>query len=147
LAHGVDEAGTGLRASASQAEKHLLAWATRRGETLMVNEPPRPPSPVPPVKFLSVPIRASAGRVIGVLAFFRAPDAPGFTERQQYLAGHLAQRVIQLVDTQFDLMTGLPTRGALEQNYESLCLHNPQSTRSIIYLDIDELHVCNETHG
>src|SRR5690348_14268826 len=63
-----------LRDGAGKAEPHLLAWATRRGELLMVNEPPRPPSPVPPVKFLSVPIQASSGRVLGILAFFRAAD-------------------------------------------------------------------------
>jgi diguanylate cyclase (GGDEF)-like protein len=136
-----------LRESAVKAEPHLIAWANRRREPLMVNDPPRPPSPVPPVKFLSVPVIAGAGRVLGILAFFRPPGAEGFTERQQYLAGHLARQVTQLVEAQFDLMTGLPTRAALEQGFESLCLHNPQATRSIIYLDIDELHLANETHG
>lgn len=148
LVHGTKDADTAvLRESAVKAEPHLLAWATRRREPLMVNEPPRPPSPVPPVKFLSVPVTAGAGRVLGILAFFQPPGAESFTERQQYLAGHLARQVTQLVESQFDLMTGLPTRAALEQGFESLCLHNPQATRSIIYLDIDELHICNETHG
>src|SRR5689334_2022828 len=114
---------------------------------MKVNEPPRPQSPVPPIKFLSVPMQASARHVLDIVAFYRQPDAPGFTERQQYLAGHLAHQVIQLVDSQFDLMTGLPTRAALEQNFESMCLHKSSATRSIVYLDIDELHVCNETHG
>ncbi|HTU67019.1 MAG TPA: GGDEF domain-containing protein [Steroidobacteraceae bacterium] len=136
-----------LRDSAGKAEPHLLAWATRRREPLLVNEPPRPPSPVPPVKFLSVPVVASGGRVLGVLAFFRGPKAAGFTERQQYLAGHLARQVIQLVESQFDLMTGLPTRAALEQSFDGLCRGKPDANRSILYFDIDELHVCNETHG
>jgi diguanylate cyclase (GGDEF)-like protein len=136
-----------LRESAVKAEPHLIAWATRRREPLMVNDPPRPPSPVPPVKFLSVPVIAGAGRVLGILAFFQPPAAEGFTERQQYLAGHLARQVTQLVESQFDLMTGLPTRTALEQGFDNLCAHNPQATRSIIYIDIDELHICNETHG
>ena len=147
LVHGADTATAALRQSAAQAEPHLLAWATRRREPLMVNEPPRPPSPVPSVKFLSVPVIASGGRVLGILAFFRPPEAGGFTERQQYLAGHLARQIIQLVESQFDLMTGLPTRAALEQNFESLCLQKPQATRSLVYLNIDELHICNETHG
>jgi diguanylate cyclase (GGDEF)-like protein len=148
LVHGADEASAAaLRPCAAQAEPHLIAWATRRRELLMVNEPPRPPSPVPPVLLLSVPIMATGGRVLGILAFFRPPQGRGFSERQQYLAGHLARQVIQLVESQFDLMTGLPTRAALEQNFEAMCVHNPRAVRSIVYLDIDELHICNETHG
>jgi diguanylate cyclase (GGDEF)-like protein len=148
LVHVAHEAGSAeLRQSASQAQPHLLAWATRRREPLMVNEPPRPPSPVPPVKFLSVPVVASAGRVLGFLAFFQPSKGSGFTERQQYLAGHLARQVIQLVESQFDLMTGLPKRAALETQFDGLCAQQPHANRSIVYLDIDELHICNETHG
>lgn len=148
LTHMADGAsGEALRDSAAKAEPHLMAWAMRRREPLMVNEPPRPPSPVPPVKFISVPLVASAGRVLGVLAFFRPPQGAGFTGRQQYLAGHVARQVTQLVEAQFDLMTGLPTRAALERAFDSLCEQAPQAVRSILYLDIDELHICNETHG
>lgn len=136
-----------LRDAAARAEPHLMAWATRRRDVLVMNDPPRPPSPVPPIKFLSVPVMASAGRVLGILAFFRDANAPSFTDRQQYLAGHLARQVLQHVESQFDLMTGLPTRGALEQTFDTMCANKPQANRSIIYLDIDELHVCNETHG
>lgn len=146
LIHASD-GGEVLRDSALKAEPHLSAWATRRREPLVVNEVPRSPSPVPPVKLLSVPVVASAGRVLGFLAFFRPPHDGGFTARQQYLAGHLARQVIQLVDSQFDLMTGLPTRAALERHFDGLCAENPQAVRSICYFDIDELHVCNETHG
>jgi diguanylate cyclase (GGDEF)-like protein len=141
------EGDESLRDSALKAEAHLSAWAVRRREPLVVNEAPRSPTPVPPVKFLSVPVTVSAGRVLGFLAFFRAPREDGFTERQQYLAGHLARQVIQLVDAQFDLMTGLPTRAALERHFDGLCAENPHAVRSICYFDIDELHVCNETHG
>jgi diguanylate cyclase (GGDEF)-like protein len=153
LQHVVEGAPAGaLRQSAAQAEPHLLAWATRRREPLMVNDPPpatsgKGASPLPPMKFISVPLVASAGRVLGVLAFFRTAEGEGFSERQQYLAGHVARQVIQLVEAQFDLMTGLPTRAALERAFDSLCEQEPQAVRSIVYLDIDELHICNETHG
>ena len=147
MAHAYGDRVPELRDSASLAEPHLLSWAMRRREMLMVNEPPRPPSPVPPIKFVSVPLLTATGRVLGVLAFFRAADGPGFTDRQQYLAGRLASQVVQVVESQFDLMTGLPIRSALEQRFDTLCTESPGVGRSLLYLDIDELHICNETHG
>src|SRR5580658_11310841 len=52
-----------------------------------------------------------------------------------------------IVDSQFDLMTGLYTRDGLEQMF---ALHAEQEgvvTGSVIYVDVDHMHVVNELHG
>src|SRR5262249_6469199 len=65
---------------------------------------------------------------------------------QQFLARHLGRHVTTLLEAQFDPMTGLLTRTALEEHFATL-EQQPGPPRSLIYLDVDRLHLVNELHG
>jgi Amt family ammonium transporter len=44
-------------------------------------------------------------------------------------------------------MTGLLTRAALEEHFASLEQHPDGQSRSLVYVDVDRLHLANELHG
>jgi diguanylate cyclase (GGDEF)-like protein len=52
-----------------------------------------------------------------------------------------------LVDSQFDLMTGLYTRDGLEQMFARSSEQEGGALGSVIYVDVDHMHVVNELHG
>jgi diguanylate cyclase (GGDEF)-like protein len=132
--------------SLPQLQPHLLAWTVRKKEVLLVNEPSSHLRALVPARLLIVPVLAPSGRVVGLLAFFRGLEMDPFTERHRYLASHLARQIALIVESQSDLATGLPTRAALEHSVEQRC-QQTQAHRSLVYIDIDGLHVCNEKHG
>jgi diguanylate cyclase (GGDEF)-like protein len=98
-------------------------------------------------KVLCVPVVRESGRVLGVMVFFNPAEAPDFAARQVFLARHLGRETAAIVDAQFDLMTGLYTRGGIEQMYAGLVDGADAADRNIIYLDVDHMHVVNELHG
>ena len=130
-----------------QVERNLIHWAQRRKRPLIVNSAGRNGQKVTRCKILSVPVVRDTGRVLGVLAFFNPPDHPDFSTRHVFLARHLGRESASIVDAQFDLMTGLYTRGGLEQMYLGLCEDPDAPDRSAVYIDVDHMHVINELHG
>src|SRR5580693_3179616 len=52
-----------------------------------------------------------------------------------------------IVDSQFDLMTGLYTRDGLEHMFARHAEQEGVVTGSVIYADVDHMHVVNELHG
>jgi len=136
-----------LRESWQQTRKHLLTWVERRRRPLLTNGAARGGQKLPRCKLLAVPIMRESGRVIGLMAFFNAPDAPDFERRHAFLARHLGQQTAGLVEAQFDLMTGLYTREGLAQMYGGLDDPPDGIERSVLYVDIDHMHVVNELHG
>ena len=130
-----------------QVARSLLHWAQRRKRPLIMNSAGRNGQNVKRCKILSVPVVRDTGRVLGVLAFFNPPDRPDFSTRHVFLARHLGRESASIVDAQFDLMTGLYTRGGLEQMYMGLCEDPDAPDRSAIYIDVDHMHVINELHG
>lgn len=142
-------AGVPLRVAWTKTQAHLLTWAQRRNRPLVINAAPPAADgrKVARPKILSVPVVRDSGRVLGVLAFFNPPDAADFASRHVFLARHLGRQTATLVDAQFDLMTGLYTRGGIEQMYGTQADDPGAADRSIIYLDVDHMHVVNELHG
>jgi diguanylate cyclase (GGDEF)-like protein len=88
-----------------------------------------------------------AEHIIGLLVFYNSPDAPDYSGRQLFLAKHLGRQIGTLVDAQFDLMTGLYTRSGLDQMYSSQTEAPEVLESSVIYLDVDHMHMANELHG
>jgi diguanylate cyclase (GGDEF)-like protein len=134
-----------LQQISQQTEQHLMTWATRQQRPLVING--GAPKATANCKIMSVPIVRETGRVLGVMAFFNTPDASDFASRHVFLARHLGRQMAAIVDSQFDLMTGLYTRDGLEQMF---ALHAEQEgvvTGSVIYADVDHMHVVNELHG
>jgi diguanylate cyclase (GGDEF)-like protein len=144
--HGKAAAPVLLEAWA-QTQQHLISWVQRQNRPLVVNGVGRGAKNMPRCKVLCVPIVRDSGRVIGALAFYNLPDAPDFLARHVFLARHIGRQAASIVEAQFDLMTGLYTRSGLDQMYKGLDGTEECVERSVIYLDIDHMHVANELHG
>ncbi len=127
-----------------RTKQHLLTWAQRHNRPLILggagSKQPKAP------RILGVPVVRDSGQVIGVLGFYNPPSAPEFASRHIFMARHLGRQAASIVESQFDLMTGLYTRGGLEQASGQSSGDGAEHA-SIIYIDVDHMHVVNELHG
>jgi diguanylate cyclase (GGDEF)-like protein len=132
-----------------RAQQHLTAWMQMQQRTIVINHIAKVASDVAaPYKILACPIRHQSGRVTGVLALFNPPSAENFDAQQTRVAEMLAKRAMNVIQAQYDSSTGLMTRQAFERQSAAL-LAQPSSSGMpiILYMDIDRLHVINETFG
>jgi diguanylate cyclase (GGDEF)-like protein len=135
--------------SLHRAQQHLMAWMQLQQRTIVVNHISKVASDVAaPYKILACPVRHSSERVMGVLALFNPPSAQDFDSHQTRIAELLAKKATLIIQAQYDASTGLMTRHAFERQASALLVSSGSSgTNSILYLDIDRLHVINETFG
>jgi diguanylate cyclase (GGDEF)-like protein len=140
-------AGRALRKAWEKTQQHLITWAQRQNRPLVINGAARDGKKSSRCKILSVSVVRETGRVLGVMAFFNPPGAIDFASRHVFLARHLGRQTASLVEAQFDLMTGLYTRGGIEQMYMGASGGPTDADRSIIYIDVDHMHVVNELQG
>jgi diguanylate cyclase (GGDEF)-like protein len=132
-----------------RAEGHLLTWMQLQQRTMVINRIAKTASQLAaPYKILACPIRHPSDRVMGVLALFNPPSATDFNPHQRRFAELFAKRVAVVMQSQYDPSTGLMTRHAFERQANVLFASGPRlDAHSILYLDIDRLHVINETFG
>jgi diguanylate cyclase (GGDEF)-like protein len=135
-----------LQKIGQQTEQHLITWATRQQRPLVVNGGAAAKA-ASNCKIMSVPIVRESGRILGAMAFFNAPQSTDFASRHVFLARHLGRQMAAIVDSQFDLMTGLYTRDGVEQMFARQAEQEGVVTGSVIYADVDQMHVVNELHG
>ena len=148
LEHDRDPAnGAASRLVWKKTQEYLLSWAQRQHRPLLINTAGRSSQDLPPCKILSVPVVRDNGRVLGVLAFYNPESRPDFQSRHLFLARHLGKQTGHIVESQFDLMTGLYTRDGLEQMYAGLPEDARYEARSIVYIDVDHMHMVNDLHG
>src|SRR5271154_1368935 len=135
--------------SLQRAQQHLMAWMLMQQRTIVVNNISKVASDVAaPYKILACPVRHPSERVMGVLALFNPPSAPDFDLHQTRIAEVLAKRATSIIQAQYDPSTGLMTRQAFERQATALLASAAAADAHIIlYLDIDRLHVINETFG
>jgi diguanylate cyclase (GGDEF)-like protein len=134
--------------SLQRAQHHLMAWMQLQQRTIVVNHISKVASDVAaPYKILACPVRHPSERVMGVLALFNPPSAEDFDLHQTRIAEVLAKRATSIIQAQYDASTGLMTRQAFERQATALLATNSSDTHIILYLDIDRLHVINETFG
>jgi diguanylate cyclase (GGDEF)-like protein len=89
-----------------------------------------------------------AQRVVGILLLFKDAGDTDFDLRHIRIAELLARRVAHVLDTTFDPATGLLTRPALEKRVATmLSASSTVATQSVIYIDIDRLHIVNDNYG
>jgi diguanylate cyclase (GGDEF)-like protein len=132
-----------------RAQQHLMAWMQLQQRTIVVNHIPKAANDIAaPYKTLACPVRHPSERVMGVLALFNPPGAPDFDSHQTRIAELLAKKATVIIQAQYDSSTGLMTRQAFEKQATGLLasVESPD-THGILYLDIDRLHVINETFG
>ena len=133
----------------------MLNWAQRKNQPIVVNKPmaankgATAGSPQSPVRLLAVPVTRHATAPEGVLVLLRSADAPEFSRAQLSLVKHLSRHISTLLETDFDVLTGLHTRSSAQDQVNSWehARSHPIGTHSVICIDIDRLHVVNETSG
>jgi len=140
--------GTGSEVLA-RTHKHLLAWSQVQRRTMALNKvAPSGPLSAVPYKILACPIMEGTQRVAGILVLFKSANAADFDLRQIRVAELLSRRIAHVLQNAYDVATGLLTRPALEKRVAAaLAASNNTVTHSVIYIDIDRLHVLNENHG
>ena len=132
-----------------RAKQHLMAWIQLQQRTIIVNHISKVATDVAaPFKILACPVRHPSERVMGVLALFNPASAHDFDSYQTRVAELLAKKVTIIIQAQYDASTGLMTRHAFERQAASLLSSTAEpGEHCILYLDIDRLHVINETFG
>lgn len=101
-----------------------------------------------PFRILACPLRHPSGRTMGVLTLFRREEEPEFTDRETRLGGRLARKAVQLIESSYDAASGLLTRPAFEQRAAAAAHQRPPDAQwSLLYIDVDQLHVINESFG
>src|ERR1700729_3371175 len=132
-----------------RAQHHLTAWMQMQQRTIVINHISKVATDVAaPYKILACPIRHHSERVMGVLALFNPPSAQDFDVQQTRVAEMLAKRSTNIIQAQYDTRTGLMTRQAFERHASGvLAAAAASGSHIILYLDIDRLHVINETFG
>jgi diguanylate cyclase (GGDEF)-like protein len=133
----------------TKSHRQLLAWTQLHRQTMTANHPGAGSQfGSLPYKILSCPVMHGAQRVLGILALFKAADAPDFDLRQVRLVELLARRVAYILLNAYDPATGLLTRPAFEKRTQALLTPSAlQGNNCVIYVDIDRLHVLNENLG
>jgi diguanylate cyclase (GGDEF)-like protein len=131
-----------------RAQQHLLSWMQLQQRTLVMNHISKVASDVAaPYKILACPVRHPSERVMGVLALFNPASALDFDSHQTRIAELLAKKATIVIQSQYDPSTGLMTRHAFERQAATLLGGGAPGAHAILYLDIDRLHVINETFG
>jgi diguanylate cyclase (GGDEF)-like protein len=133
----------------TRTHRHLLGWTQLHRQAMTSNRPAESgPLAQVPYKVLSCPVMHGAQSVLGVLVLFKPADSADFDLRQVRIVELLARRVAYILMNAYDPATGLLTRPAFEKRAQSvLGQESPLGTHSVIYVDIDRLHVLNENLG
>ena len=89
---------------------------------------------VAPYKILSCPIRDTHGRVIGLIALFRAADADDFELRDIRILEFISRKAVAVLASQYDPLTGLVNRVIFERRLQSL-LDAGAEGHTLLYAD------------
>jgi diguanylate cyclase (GGDEF)-like protein len=133
-----------------RTQRQLLAITQTRRDPLVINRIATQAGQVAiPYRILACPLRQGSGRTSGVLALFRKLEAPEFIGRDVHLADLVAHKIAASIETSYDTLSGLLTRAALEQRVKLMFAEAGARVQrwSLLYVDIDELHVINENFG
>ena len=132
----------------TRTHRHLLTWAQLQRRTMIVNRAAVGSDKALPYKIVSVPVRHLSQRVIGFLALFNRTDQPNFELRHTRIVELLARKITSILLTSYDGATGLLSRGSFEQRVDSLlATRQSDGGDTVIYFDIDSMHVINENFG
>jgi diguanylate cyclase (GGDEF)-like protein len=136
-------------------ESPILNWVQRKNQPMVVNKPmavnkdASAGNPATPLRLLAVPVTGHASAPVGALVLLRSTDAPEFSRLQVSLVRHLSRHISTLLETDFDVLTGLHTRSSAQGQVDSWEHASSHSigAHSVICIDIDRLRVVNETSG
>jgi len=132
-----------------RAHRRLMALAHGQREPLVLNETQSPTAPEAfPYRVLCCALRSRTGRALGVLALLREAAGEPFSERDAHIAEILARKAIGVIESNYDALSGLYTRPALERRVRALVADlKAAQPWSALYIDVDQLHAINEKSG
>lgn len=104
------------------------------------------PAPDPQLRLRSWPIFEGGQRLAGVLIMSCSEDLPAIPQRSIGLAAFVVSTVEHLLDKGYDAVTGLMKWSEFETGLEQACADQAEDC-CLIYLDIDQLHLANDTFG
>jgi diguanylate cyclase (GGDEF)-like protein len=132
----------------AQAKPYLMSYMQARVAPLIANRAPESDSASRTCKIMAVPITRRIDKQVGAIAFCKPSSLPDFSRGELYLAQHIALIIQALLDSQNDPATGLLTRIAVEQEAAKIIASSDASElHAVIYVNVDHLHVVNETFG
>jgi len=130
-----------------RSRPYFMNFIQRRKQPLLANKVSGSAN-MPPFKLLVVPIQPHKDKTLGFIAFLKQASKPNFGRRQMFLGRHIGHQIGTLLESQYDLATGLLTRNAFGQDVQRLLATLPKdSEHCLVYFDIDRLHVINDTLG
>ncbi len=130
----------------NRTQKNLLAWAQLNNRTMLVNHVGASHE-IPSYKILSCPIHSSHESVDGVLALFREADQKDFDLRDVRILEFIAKRVVAILNSRHDSLTGLPNKLIFEARVEAELHDGSERPNALMYIDIDRLQAINEAFG
>lgn len=137
----------------ARLHRQLLSLAQTRREPLIINRLVAAPDQTQaPYRMLCCPLRHPSGRIMGVLTLFRPETSPEFIDHEARLTDLLARKAVQAIEAGYDATSGLLTRTTFEQRAAAAIAggmrdREPATPWSLLYIDVDLLHVVNESFG
>jgi diguanylate cyclase (GGDEF)-like protein len=99
-------------------------------------------------RFLAVGIQDDKSQLAGVALLFRAMEQKAFSKEEARTIGVLSHQLSKIISLPADPMTGLLTRSGVEKLIEwRLNSRNQRTASTVLYGDIDQLHVVNDLLG
>ena len=123
-----------------RTQKHLLAWVRLNNRPMVVNRP----GAAAPYKILSCPLRDARDSVLGLIALFRAADAPDFEPRDVRILEFVSRKAVAILGSEYDALTGLPNRFIFERRTQRAL---DRAATALLYVDIDKVAAINEAFG
>ena len=98
---------------------------------------------------LLCPLFDSAGNTEGVIALMGRVSGKPFSEREMRFMSYVMQKAEVVIEESFDFATGLMNRSSFEAQLRdsSKKLNGNTDTHCVMYLDLDNLHLVNDTFG
>lgn len=99
-------------------------------------------------RFLVAPVFDSSGEQSGIMLMYRLPDQNSFEQSDLKSAAQLSRQLARLLSLPADPVTGLMARAGLEKLVDwRLKSLGERANSSVLYGDIDQLHIVNDTFG
>src|SRR5262249_22060578 len=128
-----------------RSRPYFMNYIERRRQPMLANRASAGTN-MPPFNLLLVPIDPK-DRLLCFVSFLKQERLPNFGRRQLFLARHIGHQIGSLLESQYDLATGLLTRGAFEEDVRRLIGPDKSRPNSLLCLNIDRLRGINDTLG
>ncbi|MFW2374754.1 MAG: GGDEF domain-containing protein, partial [Gammaproteobacteria bacterium] len=98
-------------------------------------------------KILSSPILGADGQLDGIIVTTKNRQSPDYNNSDRNLLEVMSKKVMQVIQANYDTLTGLLNRAVFELHVEEslLIVRQTNSIHTILAIDLDDLQVTNDT--